>query len=72
MIETTVSTRVTFIIKIIFIIIIIIIIIVLISGINGGGFRYPPQIPSKPAKRFKLEDFKFVKVLGKGSFGKVN
>ena len=39
---------------------------------NGGGFRYPPPIPSKPAKRFKLEDFTFVKVLGKGSFGKVN
>lgn len=28
-------------------------------------------IPSKPARCFNLKDFKFVKLLGKGSFGKV-
>ena len=45
---------------------IIIILSLLLVGMNGGP---PPQ--SRSTKRYKFADFKFVKVLGKGSFGKV-
>ena len=38
----------------------------------NGGAKIRPQVPAKPSKQFKLESFKFVKVLGKGSFGKVS
>ena len=38
----------------------------------NGGAKIRPQVPAKPSKQFKLENFKFVKVLGKGSFGKVS
>ena len=37
---------------------------------NGGRSR--PAVPVKPTRQYKFEDFKFVKVLGKGSFGKVS
>lgn len=41
---------------------------------NGSTRHSPPQgyhVPVKPVRRFCLNDFKFVKLLGKGSFGKV-
>jgi serine/threonine protein kinase len=41
------------------------------STIHGGNDRPRPLVPAKPARQYKLEDFKLIKVLGKGSFGKV-
>ena len=43
---------------------------------NGVANRSPPQSRAaqevcKPKKCYTLKDFKFVKLLGKGSFGKV-
>ena len=40
---------------------------------NGRSHSYNglPFPATKPARKFKLEDFQFVKLLGKGSFGKV-
>ncbi len=41
---------------------------------NGVANRSPPQPRAdvcKPSKCYNLKDFKFVKLLGKGSFGKV-
>lgn len=43
------------------------------NGGPSGGYNRHPHLPvSKPMRKYRLEEFQFLKLLGKGSFGKVS
>ena len=47
----------------------------LVGSLSSPSMRTPSlkeELDRRPTRRFNLEDFNFIKVLGKGSFGKVS